>query len=169
MTLLLAPLLALFLSLGCATDPALPPTSDLGFPTDTSAPKVSTLLGDAPGIVFTGEWTSAGCGGRAYPRNLVLVANGTYAGIDLVSPCPSGATCAWSGIAGFAGVWKQEGKKVLLREIGGPIARGSPHPTEIESTVDGHLVENGCLYDRGLTIPAGYVDDQVRPRVPGTY
>jgi hypothetical protein len=67
-----------------------------------------------------------------------------------------------------AGIWKQEGNKVLLREIGAPIERGSPHPTEIEATKEGKLVENGCEYTRGLTVPPGYTEDQVRPHIPGS-
>lgn len=145
----------------CAAEPlppALPP----------EAPKVETMLGEAPGIVFTGEWTSKDCPGRTYPRNIVINEDHTYAAVDLVSPCPAGTQCAWSGLVGFAGIWKQEGTKVLLREIGAPIEKGSPHPTEITATEDGHLEENQCRYDRGLFVPEGYTADQVRPKVPGT-
>lgn len=151
-------ILALFACSAEPLPPALPP----------DVPKVETLLGEAPGIVFTGEWTSKDCPGRTYPRNLVILEDHTYAAIDLLSPCPPGATCAWSGMVGFAGIWKQEGTKVLLREIGGPIEQGSPHPTEIIAREDGRLEENQCPYDRGLTVPDGYTEEQVRPKVPGT-
>jgi hypothetical protein len=149
----------------CASDPA-PPNPAAG--AGEGAPVVPTMLGDAPGIKFTDmDWTSASCDSRKYARNLRIESDNTYAGVDLVSPCPEGTQCVWSGLVGFAGIWKQEDRKLLLREIGGPIAQGSPHPTEIISTVDGTLVENGCTYVHGLTVPPGYTEDRVRPKVPG--
>ncbi len=167
----------LLFALACATDPA-PPSSVSGTPVTAAspvpavpavppgAPTVPTLLGDVPGVAFLGDWTSPGCEGRAYARNLRFEKEGDYAGIDLVSPCPPDAQCMWSGIVGFAGIWKQEGNKLLLREIGAPTAAGSPHPTEVISTVDGTLVENGCTYTRGLTVPPGQTEEQVRPKIP---
>lgn len=150
--------------LGCAAELPPPPPP----PVDPATSTVPTLLGDAPGVRFLGNWTSPSCGGRGYARNLRFEAEQAYAGIDLVSPCPKGTTCVWSGMTGFAGIWKQEGTKLLLREMGGGTATGGPHPTEVESTADGKLVENGCLYTAGLTVPPGYTEEEVTPRVPGT-
>ena len=159
----------ILLLLACATEapPAspLPPAAD---PTAGAAePKVDTMLGQVPGVKFIGEWTSVSCPGRSYARNLLFVDGGEFAAIDLVSPCPPGGTCVWSGLSAYAGIWKQEGDKLLLREIGSPIAPGTPHPTEVVASFDGKLVENDCTYERGLTVPAGYTEDQVRPRIPG--
>lgn len=125
------------------------------------------MLGEVTGIVFTGDWTSTGCESRSYARNLYIGSNHTYAGVDLISPCPVGTECVWSGIVGFAGVWKQDDRKLLLREIGAPIDKGSPHPTEVVADTKGNLVENGCAYQQGLTVPPGYTEDQVKPRPPG--
>lgn len=127
-----------------------------------------TLLGPAPGVAFLGNWTSAACGGRAYARNIHFEEDQTYAGIDLVSPCPVGASCIWSGMTGYAGIWVQNGKEVSLREIGAPTTEGGPHPTKFEATADGKLVENGCFYTRGLTVPKGYEESRVTPHAPGT-
>jgi len=158
------------LALACASDP--PPPTALEAATSGPArpaidvPTVPTMLGDVPGVAFLGDWTSAPCAGRAFSRNLRFEKENTYAGLDLVSPCPPNAQCAWSGMVAYAGLWKQEGNKLYLREIGSPTAAGSPHPTEVISTVDGTLLENGCTYTRGLTVPEGSSEDEVRPRVP---
>jgi len=132
------------------------------------APKVDTMLGQVPGVQFLGDWTSPACGGRAYARNLTFLDKGEYAAVDLVAPCPPEGTCVWSGLVAYAGVWKQDGTKLLLREIGAPTAPGSPHPTEVVANFDGAIVESGCAYTRGLTVPPGYTEDRVRPRIPGT-
>lgn len=148
--------------------PAADPTLPVGTTTDGGATVTApTLLGEAPGVNFLGTWTSPSCGGRAYARNMYFEADNGFAGIDLVSPCPKGTTCIWSGMSGFAGIWKQEGTKLLLREMGAPIEAGGPHPTTFEATADGQLVENGCFYTRGLTVPTGYTESEVTPRIPG--
>ncbi len=162
----------LLLALACATDPTTPAPTALEVATSGAArpavdvPTVPTMLGDTPGVAFLGDWTSAPCEGRAFSRNLRFEKENAYAGRDLVSPCPPGTECVWSGIVAYAGIWKQEGNKLYLREIGSPTAAGSPHPTEVISTVDGTLLENGCTYTRGLTVPDGSTEDQARPRVP---
>jgi hypothetical protein len=151
MLTLLIPLLA------CAQTPAEPPK-----PVD--GPKVSTLLGDAPGITYLGDWTSKGCPSRSFPRNIHFEQGGTYAGIDLVSPCPVGTQCAWSGIVSYQGIWMQQGQTIELRDIGGTGERG-PHPTSFRADDKGFLVESGCNYERGVTIPDGYTADAVTPKV----
>jgi hypothetical protein len=128
---------------------------------------VQTMLGDVTGVVFTGDWTSTGCEGRSYARNLYIASDHSYAGIDLVSPCPPNAKCMWSGLVAYTGIWKQEGNKVLLREIGAPKEAGMAHPTEIQATTKGELIENGCTYTRGITVPEGYTEDTVKARPPG--
>lgn len=153
----------MLLLLACAAEvpSATPPPAPAG------APQVDTLLGKAPGVVFTGVWTNKDCPGRNYPRNLYIDEEGEYAGLDLVSPCPKGTACMWSGMVGFAGTWRQDGDRLVFREIGAPGQKGSPHPTEVRADFSGHLVENDCLYDKGLTVPDGYTEDEVKPRLPG--
>ncbi len=159
--------------LACATtavsqDPAAVEVAPVEPAADPATATVPTLLGDAPGVAFLGDWTSASCGGRDHARNVRFESDHTYAVIDLVSPCPPGTTCAWSGLVTFAGEWRQAGTKLNLRELGisagGP---GSPHPQFFESTADGKLVEGGCAYERGLTVPPGYSEEKLRPKVPG--
>lgn len=174
-------MLPLLLALACSTPPAAPPAPPATPPAEApakdaaatggapakDAASVPTLLGDAPGVAFIGDWTSASCGGRAYARNISFLASNEFAAIDLVSPCPKGTTCVWSGMAAYAGIWVQEGTKLQLREVNGATTPGGPHPTLFEATTDGKLVENGCTYEKGLTVPTGYTEDEVRPRVPG--
>lgn len=164
----------ILLLLACATppvqaDPAPAPPAPAPVATPENSVTVPTLLGEAPGVSFLGDWTSGPCQGRTYPRNVRFEEDYTYAVIDLVSPCPVGTTCMWSGMATFAGEWRQDGTQLKLRELGiasgtGP---GGPHPVIFESNAEGKLVENGCIYEKGLTVPTGYAEDKVRPRVPG--
>jgi hypothetical protein len=167
--------ISLLLLFACTADPVAPspaapdPASTAGASAGASGPKaptVPTLLGDVPGVAFVGDWTSPGCAGRTFARNLRFESDNSYAGVDLVSPCPPDTECVWSGLVGYAGIWKQEGNKLQLREIGAPTAPGSPHPTEVISTFDGTLMENGCTYTKGLAVPPGMTEEQVRPRIP---
>jgi hypothetical protein len=50
--------------------------------------------------------------------------------------------------------------------MGAPVGEGA-HPTLVESNAEGKLVEGGCVYSEGLTIPEGYTAERVRPREPG--
>ena len=152
-----------------AATPATPPASPGGAPASTPAPaepKVNTLLGTADGITFIGNWTSPECGGRKYPRNIRFEGDNTYAGIDLLNPCPAGTPCVWSGMVGFSGLWMMGEKKVVLQEAGSAGGPGSPHPTEFTADMEGNLIAQGCAYTRGLYIPPGYNEDQVTPRPP---
>ena len=150
---------------GCANaTPEAPPPEP---PPPEVGPTVPTMLGEIPGVEFLGDWTSPGCPGRSYARNIRFEDYGNYAAVDLVAPCPPGQDCGWTGMVGFAGIWKREGDRLELREMGGNSQPGGPHPTRFQSTTEGYLVENGCQYQRGLTVPPGYDEVVVRPRVPG--
>lgn len=142
--------------------PAPVPATEGAAATDTTTP---TLLGEVQGIAIVGDWTSAACGGRTYARNISFAADQHYAAVDLVSPCPPGATCVWSGLTAFAGLWELQGKKLRVQEVGVPATPGGPRPTFFEATADGKLVENGCLYEKGLTIPPGYTEASVKPKL----
>lgn len=148
----------ILLMLACDPPPPPPPVE---------GPKVQTLLGEASGVDFSGDWTSPNCGGRAYARNIRFESDNTYAGLDLVSPCAPGTQCVWSGMVGYAGTWGISDPKVLqLMEMGAPAGPGSPHPSRFTADKDGNLIESTCVYTRGLTIPPGYTKEQVTPRVP---
>lgn len=130
--------------------------------------QVDTLLGKVSGVAFVGDWTSPPCGGRSYARNIRFESDQEYGVIELISPCPVGTTCIWSGLGTFAGLWDQQGTKLILQEIGmTKNVPGGPHPVLFESTADGRLVENGCFYTKGLTVPPGYTEDKVRPKLGG--
>lgn len=155
--------------LACASEPVVAPAPPPVPPPSTipaDMPRVETLLGDAPGIHFVGDWTSTGCEGRSYARNIRFESENTWAAIDLVSPCPTGTTCSWSGLVTFSGIWKIQGQELLTREVGGTTQTGGPHPTKFVATKDGKLVENGCTYETGLTVPEGYEKDRVTPKIP---
>lgn len=136
-------------------------------PPPPEGPTVPTLLGEASGVAFEGNWTSPSCGGRSYARNLRFEVDGTYAAIDLVSPCPPGTHCVWSGMVGYNGSWSlSDPKHLAMREMGAPAGPGSPHPTVFTADINGNLIESGCSYQKGLTVPPGYSEEQVTPRVP---
>ncbi|MSQ02751.1 MAG: hypothetical protein EXR71_12810 [Myxococcales bacterium] len=152
----------------CSQTPTAPPPSvpaaPNAVPTDQTVP---TLLGDVQGVAFVGEWTSAPCGGRTYARNIKFNSDQHYAVVDIVDPCPPGQECGWSGLTGFSGLWAVQGLKLRVQEIGGARASaGGPHPVLFEAAADGSLVENGCTYTPGLTVPPGYTEERVRPVIP---
>lgn len=151
---------------GAAPATGAPPAS--GAPPAEGDATVPTLLGDAPGVAFVGNWTSGSCGQRDHARNLRFEEDYQWAAIDLVSPCPVGAQCAWSGLVTYAGTWAQVDKEVRMRQIGTSAQPGQPYPTAVASTTDGMLVEpdTGCLYRPGLTVPEGYAEEKVTPKVP---
>ena len=132
--------------------------------TTPGMPQVDTLLGKVDGILIAGNWTSKGCEGRTYARNIRFETNRTYAAVDLVSPCPVGTSCAWSGMTAFGGKWTIENRELLTRELGAGTAEGGPHPTKFVATMDGTLIENSCVYEKGLTVPEGYDVTRVTPQ-----
>ncbi len=158
----------LWLTLACANDvPYVPPppvpASPGGVPTTLSVP---TLFGEVQGVSLAGDWTSAPCGGRTYARNIRFETDQQYGVVDLVSPCPVGTTCTWSGMIGFGGLWEIQGLKVVVQELAMVQPEpGGPHPVRFEATADGKLYENGCFYEKGLTVPPGYEEDKVRPKI----
>jgi hypothetical protein len=80
---------------------------------------------------LAGSWTSASCGERKYVRQIELAADGTFSAADLVSPCPPGAACVWSGIVYRRGTYSVAGGTVTLTPAaaGGP--QGKPFPATL--------------------------------------
>ncbi len=140
---------------GEAATPAGPPPK---------GPIVHTLLGDAPGVEIVGNWTSPACGGRNFARNIRFEDDGAYAAVDLMSPCPVGTTCVTSGLVSYEGIWSIVNSTLQLRDMGGTAAPG-PHPTEFRADDKGQLVDSGCPYTKGLTVPDGYDAAKVTPKV----
>lgn len=128
-------MLVLLLACRCAQEV---PPADGGVPVDPSA--------------YTAKlWTSASCGDRAYPRELTLAQGGTYSGRDLVSPCPEGTTCIWSGIIDFSGGWAQAHDLVTLSESTATPGPGTARPKTVRYESAGKtLVDDlGCAYVAG--------------------
>jgi hypothetical protein len=128
-------------------------------------PQYYTLLGHVEGVVFTGDWTSPSCGGRAFPQNLRFEEVGQkWAVANLVEPCPPGKQCSWSGMQRQEGIWAKEDNDagIVLKGSGGA---GSQPLRRFKATSNGRLVESGCVFVRGLTVPDGYTEEQVRPTV----
>ena len=114
-------------------------------------------LPPAPTVV--GTWYSESCGERTYGRELVFVEGGSYVRLDLVSPCPPGTLCIWSGIVHFTGGWRIEGDVVrLIEEVqvgsGGPVGFVSK-PDELTFDPTGpkltaHVAGEDCVYTPGV-------------------
>jgi len=127
-------------------------------PSATVAPTASTTPGPAPSgnSSLTGVWQSASCGNRKYVRTIQFDAEGTFLGRDLISPCPKGTACIWSGILDTKGKFEVRLDKIsfTLEQPQGRPGVGQPFPTTmgidratsapIETTEDG----KSCVYTR---------------------
>ena len=138
---------------GCTA--SAPPSSSSGtgaLPSETSPPGAEGGASPSAAASPAGSWVSDGCGERAYPRELTFAPGGTFTARDLVSPCPAGKTCVWSGIVERSGTWKLDGSRLTLAPEGGDgKTPGAPFATELELGPDS-LVEAGsgpsCAYRR---------------------
>jgi hypothetical protein len=103
----------------------------------------------------SGWFRDAACGDRAFPREIGLQ-GGTYVGRDLVSPCPMGATCMWSGIVEFKGTLTRDGDSLVLEETSAaPQVGPSPRPKRLTPKSSGWADENGCSFvpmDAGVMV-----------------
>ncbi len=104
---------------------------------------------------FMGAWTSPSCGARTYARNLTL-ADGSFSGSDLVSPCPPKARCVWSGVVAFSGTWAQAADGSLTLTEGsaesGPGAIARPPSLHLDAGSSAIYELDGstkCAYTRG--------------------
>jgi hypothetical protein len=93
-----------------ATAPAAIPT----VPATAAAPTTVPTIPTAGAGTLLGTWESASCGARAYARNLTFADATTFTAQDLVSPCPKGTTCVWSGIITRSGTYKTQKDIVTL-------------------------------------------------------
>ena len=115
------------------TVPAAPPaTAAPATPTGpaTAALPSTPLPSTAPGVVLLnldGTWESASCGNRAYPRRITFAEAASFTAEDLVSPCPKGTTCIWSGIINRQGTYRVEKDTITLT-----VAKTSSGPAKVE-------------------------------------
>lgn len=110
-------------------------------------PEAETQAIEAPHAEFVGTHSSPECGDRAYPRHIVLKDNMTYTLTDLVSPCPPGGMCAWSGVVTVNGSWSVEGPMVHFVE--GKVdngEQGAERPATLKLGQTGQLMEGRCVY-----------------------
>ncbi len=92
--------------------PAAAPASPPEVSAEAAPPEVSGEAAPSPSPV--GEWSSPGCGERAYERRVALLEGGTFSGQERISPCPPGASCMWSGVHSFTGQWTLTGQNIAL-------------------------------------------------------
>ena len=105
---------------------------------------------------FVGTHSSPECGEeRKYPRHVVLSEDMSYTMTDLVSPCPPGGMCAWSGVVIAKGQWAVEGPMVIFTEgkVDNP-DMGAPRPAKLTRGQTGQLMEGRCLYIQSSSAPS---------------
>jgi hypothetical protein len=120
-------------------------------PTPAASGAATATLTAAPSTP-TGKWVSPSCGARAYPRELELFADGRFTARDLVSPCPQGVSCVWSGIVERAGRFTVAGARLELAIEKGEATRGGQALPESFAIEGGAPVEESagarCTYTR---------------------
>ncbi len=99
-------------------------------PTDPTAPTGQTPPGGGDASI-AGTYTSPNCGARTYERKLTLNADGTFAAQDLVSPCPPGTQCVWSGIVNRQGTYTRSADGLTLKVDGAAPPQGQPLPEKL--------------------------------------
>jgi hypothetical protein len=81
--------------------------------------------------------------------------NGSVTASDLVSPCPDGARCAWSGVVRWKGTYEKKGDRLVLAvAVEGAGAPAVALPTELTwDAKEDALLEAGdsCHYKRGTS------------------
>ena len=130
-------------------------TNATSAPSATTAPAGTASAGSEPapssnpGIV--GIWQSSSCGKRKYARLIQFETGGAFQGRDLVSPCPPGTRCLWSGIVNIKGTFEVQTDKIKLansQPAAGP-APAEPFPTAMD-------------IDRGTSSPVEILADGTR-------
>ena len=129
--------------------PATPATPAAPAPTMEPRTPPPSMAGAAL-IALDGTWESPSCGSRTYPRRITFAEAANFVAEDLVSPCPKGTTCVWSGIINRQGTYRVEKDTVTLT-----VAKTSTGPAKVEFptslTLDASRapVEAGsCVYKR---------------------
>ena len=135
-------LLASVLFVACSGSHGVEPT-----PGSTS----SVTIDPAPPPIPT-QVASASCDKRTYAREITFGKDGKLSAQYLVSPCPPGARCVWSGILARAGTFSLAGSTVTLTVTEGADSKpGSPLPATMTFT-GGALSESAggatCAYQR---------------------
>jgi hypothetical protein len=114
----------------------------------TAVPAPSAGIATAgPGASVVGSWRSPSCGTRSYPRELEFFPDGRFTARDLVSPCPAGVSCVWSGVVDRGGRFSVDGARLELVVEQGETARGGQAlSTTLTLTGGAPVEEGGCVY-----------------------
>ncbi|MEP7126791.1 MAG: hypothetical protein ABJE95_38025 [Byssovorax sp.] len=109
-----------------ATAPSTMPTVA---PTATAPTTIPGTTPAAGPVSLAGTWESATCNTRTFPRRITFTegAATSFTAEDLVSPCPKGTTCVWSGIINRSGTYKVAKDLVTLT-----VSKTSNGPTKTE-------------------------------------
>lgn len=141
-------------------NPVPPPSSTAPAPSATTpAPPPPAPSGTAPtpgGGGLYGTWKSPSCGARGYERRIYFETDGTFQSEDMVSPCPPGTVCVWSGIVVTHGTFVVTGNTVALTPKsggGGPKPGAAELPKSLTWDAQGALSEtaadgSACAYKR---------------------
>ena len=129
---------------------ATPPPPILTPPPTSSGPRPET----PPAGGVAGRWISPSCGARKYERRFTFADDGTFEALDLVSPCPKGMACVWSGIVTSKGTWKMAGDQIRLAVTApgtGPGSAGLPATLALDPATHAPVERAGsttCVYRR---------------------
>lgn len=116
-------------------NPAPPPSASAPAPSATPPPAAPTAATPAPGGGgLYGTWKSPSCGARGYERRIYFETDGTFQAEDLVSPCPPGTVCVWSGIVVTHGTFVVTGGTVALTPKPGS-GGGKPGAAELPKSL----------------------------------
>jgi hypothetical protein len=136
--------------IGTTPVPTAPPSATpTAAPTATpsATPTASSSATPAAPAALIGTWVSPSCGERKYARRITFDDKNGFTASDLVSPCPKGVTCIWSGIVERRGTWSSDGRKVTLEVKGPADTRGAPFPAALELS-PGPSEGAACPYQR---------------------
>lgn len=126
-----------------AATPATPPSTPVTAATAATAALPSTAPSVAL-LTLDGTWESASCGNRTYPRRITFAEAASFVAEDLVSPCPKGATCVWSGIINRQGTYRVEKDTITLT-----VTRPGSGPGKVELPATLTLDANRALVETG--------------------
>jgi hypothetical protein len=134
--------------------PTTPPRVALPPPAQTATAVPTPAIPAPPGAATSllGTWESASCGARTYPRNITFADASAFSAEDLISPCPKGTACIWSGIVNSHGKYRVEKDAVsLLVDAPGPGPHNVQFPTRLTLDATGAPIETGsdgktCTY-----------------------
>jgi hypothetical protein len=98
---------------------------------------------------MAGAFEAAPCSTRAYRRSIALEPDGTFAATDLVSPCPPGARCVWSGVILWGGTWRRDGDRIVLApDAAGRLPERVPASLVIAGATLREPEDPSCVYHR---------------------